>query len=130
MRLVEALNLFPVRKAKSVGAQGDWQTRSVYVVDIKPVGSDIIFTNWQVVGLDLHGGNYEMLIGRDILSYAHFSYDGAHASFSLTVPSPNHPLCEVPATPVTAIKVPTSGSRNTGRSKAMQKASRKRNRFK
>ncbi len=128
MRLVDALNLSPVRNAKSIGAQGDWQIRYVYVVDLKPVGSDLLFRNWPVVGLDLHGGNYDMLVGRDILSLSHFAYDGAHASFSLTVPSFYHPLCEKPQTPATKNRPLPDNRQNVKRSKSLQKTSRKRNR--
>lgn len=132
LRLVEALNLYPVHTIKSIGAQGGWEDRFVYVVNFRPVGSDILFNNWQVVGLDLHGGSVEMLIGRDILSLAHFSYDGAQASFSITVPSLNHPMCEIPKdlSIQSLEKNPKEKKSSFKKRKDIQKESRKRNRNK
>lgn len=130
IRLAERLQLIPIDRSVSVGAHGEPVDCLIYIVDIKPVGSELVLRRWKVYSCDLHGGKYDVLVGRDFLSFTHFTYDGAHASFSLTVPSLNHPLCDIPPTPVTANKVRTSDTRNAGRSKAMQKTSRKRNRSK
>lgn len=131
-RLAERLELIPIDTITSVGAHGEPVNCFIYSVDIRPVGSYLVLNSWRVSSCDLHGSSFDALIGRDILSLAHFSYDGAQASFSITVPSLNHPMCEIPTDLSTQSpeKNPKEKKSSFKKRKDIQKESRKRNRNK
>lgn len=128
LRLAERLELNSIDNIDCTGAHGVPVSCEVYAVDVHPLESKFTIRNLRVASCDLHSAFYDVLVGRDILEIAYFTYDGALASFSLTIPSLNHPLCEVPPPPVAAAKLPTSKPRNAKSPKAIQKASRQRNR--
>lgn len=70
---------------------------NVYVIDFTFPGSGIMMRNWQIAeAIQLTGPDYEMLLGRDVLSNFLFVYDGETGTIGLEAPSISHPLANAP----------------------------------
>jgi len=85
------LSLRPIGTCIVGGAYGHPEERNLYSVNFTFENSGFEFADIQVSESDLHACPYEMLVGRDILSICHFTYDGFTGQFTLEVPSPRSP---------------------------------------
>jgi hypothetical protein len=135
-RIAKDLQLVGIDKVNSLGVHGAAQQRNVYSVDFTFQGSNLGFTKWRVIEADLETGftqmPLDMLIGRDVLSWVDFRYDGAKADFRMEIPSPSHPgHPNHPINKQDIVSLPQSGmptNQKRKNKKAMAKASRKKNR--
>lgn len=128
-RVVSALGLKPIGSVQCGGVAGAAEHR-LFRVSFEFEGSQppIRVTDAEVVEVDIGNQGLDMLVGRDLLAAARFSYDGPTGTWELEIPSPSI------APPPQAAPAPSHGpGHGLDRDKAKaarkaQKASRKKNR--
>ena len=87
-RAFQALGLKAIAHVRSGGLSGP-DTRQMAVVDIEFLGSGITVHNLPVVEADITDQGLDMLVGRDVLSVAAFTYDGPAGKWMLELPIPD-----------------------------------------
>lgn len=128
--VAKALGLVSLGKVPAVGAFGKYMANK-YLVDFDFVGSDIHVRNVPVLEASLHRRGYRMLIGRDVLSVALFSYDGSAGKLDLMIPSPSmltEAQAEKPIEAGSESDPAKKRKKKKGGKRKMQKRSRRRNR--
>ena len=128
-RVVAALGLKPVGTVQCGGVAGAAEHR-LFRVSFEFEGSQptIRVRNAEVVEADIGNQGLDMLIGRDILASAHFSYDGPTGTWTMEIPSPS-----IAAPPPNVVSASHGAGHGADRNRAKtarktQKESRKKNR--
>lgn len=90
-KVVDSLDLHSIGSAIFGGAYGHPDERNLYCISFTFHGSGVQISDIQVSEADLHNSPFDMLVGRDVLTHCHFSYDGYTGRVVLDVPSPSSP---------------------------------------